>query len=142
LLQYGYTIYALPPSTHPRAPTEAKQYIKTNYFHSDMLLLHTTAGSNNDPHNDEPATSPEDNIVVPIQQTSIESFCQWFYHVETLYPSNEYKMGYWADILAVAPLLLPSSRDNHYNSKHQTPAHTDLMKRILQNQRAQRRMKQ
>ena len=29
--------------------------------------------------------------------------CLWYYKVEELFPSDEYKMGYWSDVLAVAP---------------------------------------
>ena len=29
--------------------------------------------------------------------------CMWYYKVEELFPSDEYKMGYWSDVLAVAP---------------------------------------
>jgi FkbM family methyltransferase len=69
LMDYGYTIYALPANSHPRAPPEAQLYIRTK----KMSLQNST------------------------------SFCQWLYNIEQLYPSSEYKMGYWADILAVAP---------------------------------------
>ena len=105
--QHGYTLYAIPPSSHPRAPAGAKQYLKTNYVpqshdHTSVSLINTTA-------------------------TTIQSFCQWFYQVEDLYPSTEYKMGYWADVLAVAPL----SKSNPTESQSYT---TDLMKRIAQDQ--------
>ncbi len=108
-LQHGYILYALPPSSHPRAPAGAKQYLKTNYApqshdHTSITLINATA-------------------------TSIQTFCQWFYQVEDLYPSTEYKMGYWADILAVAPL----SKSNPTKSHSYT---TDLMKRIVQDQSA------
>jgi len=29
--------------------------------------------------------------------------CQWYFDLEKRFPSDEYKMGYWSDILAVAP---------------------------------------
>ncbi len=29
--------------------------------------------------------------------------CQWYYDLEKRFPSEEYKMGYWSDVLAVAP---------------------------------------
>jgi FkbM family methyltransferase len=50
--------------------------------------------------------------------------CQWYYDLEQRFPSEEYKMGYWSDVLAVAPnvhlsrptttlgrLLFPSALD-------------------------------
>lgn len=30
-------------------------------------------------------------------------YCQWYYELEEKYPSDEYKMGYWTDFLALAP---------------------------------------
>jgi len=29
--------------------------------------------------------------------------CQWYFDLEKKFPSDEYKMGYWSDVLAVAP---------------------------------------
>ncbi len=29
--------------------------------------------------------------------------CKWYYDVEKKYPSDEYQMGYWTDVLAVSP---------------------------------------
>jgi FkbM family methyltransferase len=76
LLDYNYILYALPPNTHPRAPVDAKRYMKTQYYNNN----HTTT----------------------TMFTNVTTFCQWFYSIEQLYPSNDFKMGYWADIFAVA----------------------------------------
>jgi FkbM family methyltransferase len=40
------------------------------------------------------ASRPLDNLV---------RNCRWYFEVEERFPSDEYKMGYWSDILAVAP---------------------------------------
>ncbi|KAG7352227.1 FkbM family methyltransferase [Nitzschia inconspicua] len=34
---------------------------------------------------------------------NLMKYCQWYYELEDRYPSDEYKMGYWTDILALAP---------------------------------------
>jgi Methyltransferase FkbM domain len=123
-LQYGYTIYALPPSSHPRAPMGAKQFLQTHYVHR---------------YQNQPQQQQQE-VMVPIPTTSIRSFCEWFYHVEELFPSSDYKMGYWADILAVATLpTIRHKKDNRSNTPRPIEAlHTDLMKRIVQDQQAQR----
>jgi hypothetical protein len=121
LIHYGYTIYALPPSTHPRAPTNAKQYLQLKNYHW---------------------SSPQLPVISNTTTTTshLRSFCQWFYHVEELYPSSEYKMGYWADLLVVAPMTgsssSSSSNNNNNNHNHNIIAslHTDLMKRIVEDQ--------
>lgn len=33
----------------------------------------------------------------------LQKYCQWYYELEDRFPSDEYKMGYWTDILALAP---------------------------------------
>lgn len=33
--------------------------------------------------------------------------CQWYFDLETRFPSPDYRMGYWSDILAVAPNATP-----------------------------------
>ena len=33
--------------------------------------------------------------------------CEWYFDLEKRFPSDEYKMGYWSDILAVAPNAAP-----------------------------------
>lgn len=33
----------------------------------------------------------------------VRAFCHWLYNVEELFPSKDYHMGYWTDILAVSP---------------------------------------
>jgi FkbM family methyltransferase len=38
---------------------------------------------------------------LPLQNSTI--FCQFFYRIDQVSPSTDYKMGYWGDILAVAP---------------------------------------
>ena len=35
--------------------------------------------------------------------TSLEENCRWYFNVEKQLPSEEYKMGYWSDVVAVAP---------------------------------------
>lgn len=42
-----------------------------------------------------------DPAAMPLHDAT--AHCQWFYELERRYPSETYKMGYWADILAVAP---------------------------------------
>jgi len=32
-----------------------------------------------------------------------KSFCMWYYKIEELAPSEDYRMGYWTDILAISP---------------------------------------
>ena len=34
---------------------------------------------------------------------NFEENCRWYFQVEEQFPSDEYKMGYWSDVLAVAP---------------------------------------
>ena len=122
LVQYGYTLYALPPSTHPRAPIGAQQYIKENYFRRrDITEKEVVDTATLLPSNHTSTT------------TSITSFCQWFYQVEELYPSSEYKMGYWADILAVAGIA-PDTTHIDPTTSSSFRLHTDLMKRIVQDQ--------
>jgi FkbM family methyltransferase len=76
LLDAGYTVYALPASCHPMAPTAAKEALTT--------------------------------LTMPLD--SVTAHCQWFYDVARRYPSETYKMGYWSDVLAVAPNLeLPAA---------------------------------
>jgi FkbM family methyltransferase len=69
LMNYGYTVYALPALGYGKAPEGAKEFIRT-----------------------EP---------LPLQNSTI--FCQFFYRIDQVSPSDDYKMGYWADVLAVAP---------------------------------------
>jgi hypothetical protein len=41
-----------------------------------------------------------------IQSRPLHDFkanCQWYFDLEQQFPSQEYKMGYWSDVLAVAP---------------------------------------
>ncbi|GFH54392.1 hypothetical protein CTEN210_10868 [Chaetoceros tenuissimus] len=33
---------------------------------------------------------------------NLKEFCMWYYNLEDRFPSEEYKMGYWTDILAVS----------------------------------------
>lgn len=33
---------------------------------------------------------------------NLKEFCMWYYNLEDKFPSEEYKMGYWTDILAVS----------------------------------------
>lgn len=49
-----------------------------------------------------PFTSLKD-IQSTMPLADFDSNCQWYYDLEVKYPSTEYKMGYWTDILAVAP---------------------------------------
>jgi FkbM family methyltransferase len=45
--------------------------------------------------------------------TDLREYCQYFYQLERLFPSENYKMGYWSDILAVSPefqLARPKTR--------------------------------
>ena len=32
----------------------------------------------------------------------VNKYCQWYYELEDQYPSDEYKMGYWTDLLAIS----------------------------------------
>jgi FkbM family methyltransferase len=32
----------------------------------------------------------------------VNKYCQWFYELEDKYPSEEYRMGYWTDFLAIS----------------------------------------
>ncbi|GAX27891.1 hypothetical protein FisN_21Hh241 [Fistulifera solaris] len=42
---------------------------------------------------------------------NVQAFCEWYFYVERAFPSKDYKMGYWSDILAVAPgATLPSPK--------------------------------
>jgi FkbM family methyltransferase len=104
LLRHEYTIYALPPNTHPRAPSQAREYIKRKF--------------------QKAIRSRHDNIT---------AFCHWFYTVEDMYPWDEYKMGYWADLLAVAPTVWEQQQKQKqpYSSVMLT-AHTELVQRIVQ----------
>lgn len=74
LLDAGYTVYALPASAHPVAPEAARKALNNATDATNTMPTH-----------------------------SVAAHCQWFYDVEKRFPSDEYKMGYWADILAVAP---------------------------------------
>ena len=43
------------------------------------------------------------NAIVDRPLDNLRSNCQWFLDLEKLYPSDVYHMGYWSDVLAVAP---------------------------------------
>lgn len=34
---------------------------------------------------------------------NLRDFCEWYFQLEHAFPSKDYRMGYWSDILAVAP---------------------------------------
>ena len=34
---------------------------------------------------------------------NVQGYCKWYYHIAERFPDDSYKMGYWSDILAVAP---------------------------------------
>ena len=78
LADFGYTLYALPVQTHPKAPA--------TFFHR-----------------------PQSQQFPPLQN-AMEN-CRYYYELERLHPSDVgYKIGYWSDILAVAPGFdLPSA---------------------------------
>ena len=68
LQKAGYTLYALPGTSHPHAPREARAALKGER---------------------QPLNTAREN-------------CEYYYQLEERFPSD-YKMGYWSDILAVAP---------------------------------------
>jgi FkbM family methyltransferase len=74
-------------------------------------------------HPASPAAAKQAMIDEAMPVHDIDAHCQWFYELEERFPSDTYKMGYWADILAVAPgIQLPKS-----------PV-TDLVKDLLNDQ--------
>ena len=78
LWESGYSLYAMPILSHPDAPKEGKEYLK-----SDRGRM--------------------------INYKNFMEHCKFFYEVEDKNPSEDYKMGYWSDILAVSPhARLPS----------------------------------
>lgn len=40
---------------------------------------------------------------------NIQDYCEWYFQLEHALPSNDYRMGYWSNILAVAPNATLSS---------------------------------
>lgn len=68
LQRAGYTLYALPDTSHPQAPRAARNALKNERA---------------------PTKNARDN-------------CEYYYELEARFPSD-YKMGYWSDMLAVAP---------------------------------------
>ena len=73
LASYGYTLYALPVTSHPRAPAAARAGLAKNAFRETLPL------------------------------TDVDANCQWYFDYADKHKSDEYKMGYWADVVAVAP---------------------------------------
>ena len=75
LADYGYTLYAMPTLSHPRAPEGWKR---------KMVALGK-----------------------PRPSEDLAANCQWYFEVEKENPpkpgEDDYKMGYWSDVLAVAP---------------------------------------
>ena len=72
LADAGYTLYATPIMSHPKAPRDSYKYMKN--WESNKRPLH-----------------------------DIGKDCWWIYNIEEENPSNDYFMGYWTNIVAVAP---------------------------------------
>ena len=94
LTDLGYTLYAMPTLSHPRAPQGWKR---------KMEVLGKTRPS-------------ED----------LAANCQWYFEVEKENPPNQgeadYKMGYWSDVLAVAPGVSLSNPITEVGKVFQAPA--------------------
>lgn len=90
LHEAGYTLYVLNLQSHPSAPMKAKD------------ILHENNVGNN-------------AITYPIH--NFMAHCMWFYEIERNNPDTtdvNYQMGYWTDILAVAPgVTIPKSLLNY-----------------------------
>jgi hypothetical protein len=51
----------------------------------------------------EPRKCIRDDIECIRPTDDAKKFCMWFYDIEKMFPHDEYKMGYWSDIVAVSP---------------------------------------
>lgn len=69
----GYLLYAMPNVSHPSSLNP----LEAKKFSNDERI-------NNIPYDD------------------VVAHCMWYYSIEQKFPSQEYKMGYWTDILAVS----------------------------------------
>eukprot|EP00553_Chaetoceros_curvisetus_P010903 CAMPEP_0204639662 /NCGR_PEP_ID=MMETSP0717-20131115/43872_1 /ASSEMBLY_ACC=CAM_ASM_000666 /TAXON_ID=230516 /ORGANISM="Chaetoceros curvisetus" /LENGTH=108 /DNA_ID=CAMNT_0051659829 /DNA_START=26 /DNA_END=352 /DNA_ORIENTATION=- len=97
----GYTLYTMSVTNHPKAPINIAKWAVTRHNHG----------------------KPE----IPIHD--LMAHCMWFYDLERdpKYATNhhvtaEYKMGYWTDVLAVAPNArlgkVPVSENGKIIAKH------------------------
>mmetsp|Transcript_16888 Transcript_16888/g.31986 ORF Transcript_16888/g.31986 Transcript_16888/m.31986 type:complete len:390 (-) Transcript_16888:133-1302(-) len=75
LAKNGFQLFAMSNEGHASSlnPSQAKRFI------------HDSTIKNKIPYHD------------------LREFCMWFYKVEEMFPSPDYKMGYWTDVLAVSP---------------------------------------
>jgi len=75
LIENGYELYATQLVSHPRAPEAARDVLrKTNRGEANRIIF-----------------------------SDLMEHCKFFYKIEEIAPSDDYKMGYWTDFLAVSP---------------------------------------
>ena len=86
LASAGYQLYALGDVVHPHSYSHGQTKQKD--------LSQFPAESRHDKLKNYRSKKPLDDL---------NDFCLWYYQLDKIFPQEDYKMGFWTDVLAVAP---------------------------------------